>query len=133
MQEISILKKEVDRWKEEVKIQEGKSATSASRLKEEVDAHRVTRENLDATIKHLSDTRSEIDKTRKECTDFMDKLRNDEDDKNRKEKVEKYILFEGFYIHFYSLNTIEFAKNLAYVENNNLYRNPSKNKVPSLS
>ena len=85
MQEISILKKEVDRWKEEVKIQEGKSATSASRLKEEVDAHRVTRENLDATIKHLSDTRSEIDKTRKECTDFMDKLRNDEDDKNKKE------------------------------------------------
>ena len=38
MQEISFLKKEVDRWKEEVKIQEGKSATSAGRLKEEVDS-----------------------------------------------------------------------------------------------
>ena len=87
MQEISFLKKEVERWKEEVKIQEGKSATSSGRLKEEVDAHRVTRENLDATIKHLSETRAEIDKTRKECTDFMDKLRNDEDDKLKKEKV----------------------------------------------
>ena len=89
MQEISCLKKEVERWKEEVKIQEGKSATSAGRLKEEVDAHRVTRENMDAAIKHLSETRAEIDKTRKECTDFMDKFRNDEDGKLRKEKEAK--------------------------------------------
>ena len=90
MQEISFLKKEVERWKEEVRVQEGKAATSASRLKEEVDAHRVTRENLDGTIKHLSETRAEIDKTRKECVDFMGKLRNDEDDKQRKEKVSSY-------------------------------------------
>ena len=87
MHEITVLKKEAERWKEEVKVQEGKSATSASRLKEEVDAHRVTRENLDGTIKHLSETREEIDQTRKECADFMEKLRNDEGAKQRKEKV----------------------------------------------
>ena len=78
MQEINVLKKEVERWKEEVKVQEGKSATAADRLKEEVDAHRVTRENLDGTIKHLSETREEIDQTRKECTEFMERLRNEE-------------------------------------------------------
>ena len=87
MQEITILKKEVERWKEEVKIQEGKSATSAGRLKEEVDAHRVTRENLDAAIRLQSETRAEFDKTRKEYGDFMERLKNDEGDKIRKEKV----------------------------------------------
>ena len=88
LQDIKTLKTEVGRWKEEVKEQEKKSAISASRLKEEVDAHRVTREQLDATIKHLSETRLDIDKTRKECTVFMENLRNDEEAKQRKEKVD---------------------------------------------
>ena len=88
LQDIKTLKTEVGRWKEEVKEQEKKSAISASRLKEEVDAHRVTREQLDATIKHLSETRLDIDKTRKECTEFMENLRNDEEAKQRKEKVD---------------------------------------------
>ena len=87
LQDIKTLKTEVGRWKEEVKEQEKKSAIAASRLKEEVDAHRVTREQLDATIKHLSETRLDIDKTRKECAEFMENLRNDEEAKQRKEKV----------------------------------------------
>ena len=86
LQDIKTLKTEVGRWKEEVKEQEKKSAIAASRLKEEVDAHRVTREQLDATIKHLSETRLDIDKTRKECTEFMENLRNDEEAKQKKEK-----------------------------------------------
>ena len=88
LQDIKTLKTEVGRWKEEVKEQEKKSAIAGSRLKEEVDAHRVTREQLDATIKHLSETRLDIDKTRKECTEFMENLRNDEEAKQRKEKVD---------------------------------------------
>ena len=41
----------------------------------QVDAHRETRENLDRTIKHLADTREEIEATRRECADFMKKIR----------------------------------------------------------
>ena len=78
-----MLKKEIDRWKEEVKLQESKAAQSTGKFKAEVDAHRETREKLEKTINHLSETRSEIEKTRQECADFMKKLK-DEDEANHK-------------------------------------------------
>ena len=87
MQDITVLKKEIDQWKEEVKIQESKSAASSSRLKEEVDAHRITKEKLDATIKFLADYRSEFEKQKKENAEFMEKFRSDQDVNIRKEKV----------------------------------------------
>ena len=78
-QDITVLKKDVERWKEEAKIQETKSSVAAGRLKAESDAHRETRTSLDATIKQLSETRQEIEKTRVECQDFMRKFREDEE------------------------------------------------------
>ena len=74
-----MLKKEVERWKEEAKIQETKSSVTAGRLKTETDAHKETRVSLEATIKQLSETRQEIEKTRNECQDFMKKFRDDEE------------------------------------------------------
>ena len=68
-------------------MQESKATLSASRLKSEVDAHRETRENLDKTINHLSETRAEIDQTRKECEDFMKKLKDEEENKQKKAKA----------------------------------------------
>jgi chromosome segregation ATPase len=78
LQDVAVLKKDVDRWKEEVKVQEAKACVAASRLKSEVDAHRETREHLDKTVQHLSETRKEIDVTRKECADFMKRIRDDQ-------------------------------------------------------
>merc|ERR1712241_1077836 len=71
LQDSNVLKKEIDRWKEEVKIQEAKGSLNASKLKSEMEAHQETKEKLDKTIAHLKDTRSEIDQTRQECVDFM--------------------------------------------------------------
>ena len=87
MQDINVLKKEIDQWKEEVKIQESKSSAAASRLREEVDAHRITQEKLDNTISFLAEYRSEFEKQKKENAEFMEKFKNDEDDKHKKEKV----------------------------------------------
>jgi chromosome segregation ATPase len=81
------LKRELDRWKEDIKVQESKATLSAGKLKSEVDAHRETREKLDKTITHLSDTRSEIDKTRQECAEFMKRLKGDEDAKQKRARV----------------------------------------------
>lgn len=78
LQDSNVLKKEIDRWKEEVKIQEAKGSLNASKLKSEMEAHQETKEKLDKTIAHLKDTRSEIDQTRQECVDFMKQLKEDE-------------------------------------------------------
>ncbi len=86
-QDVSVLKKEVERWKEEVKVQEAKACVASSRLKAEVDAHRETREHLDKTVRHLSDTRKEIEATRKECAEFMQRIREDEEAKQRQTKT----------------------------------------------
>lgn len=60
MQDVTVVKKEVDRWKEEVRVQEAKSCVASSRLKAEIEAHRETRDQLDKTIQHLSETRQEV-------------------------------------------------------------------------
>ena len=75
LQDTSVLKKEIDRWKEEVKVQESKSSLSCARLKSEVDAHRETREKLD---KLLTETRAENEKIRSEYGDFIKKLKEEE-------------------------------------------------------
>lgn len=41
LQDSNVLKKEIDRWKEEVKIQEAKGSLNASKLKSEMEAHQV--------------------------------------------------------------------------------------------
>ena len=76
----------MDRWKEEVRIQEAKAASHNSRLRAEVEAHCETREQLDKTIKHLAETRAEIERTRKECQDFMEKMKSDESEKQKQEQ-----------------------------------------------
>jgi len=86
LQDVCNLRKEVDRWKEEVRIQEAKAASHNSRLRTEVEAHCETRDQLDKTIKHLAETRAEIDATRKECQEFMDKMKTDETEKQRLEE-----------------------------------------------
>lgn len=83
-QDISVAVREVERWQEEVKVQEAKTCQAGSRLKAEVDAHRETKENLDKTIKHLAETREEIESTRKECADFMKKIREEENEASAK-------------------------------------------------
>ena len=70
-----MLKKEIERWKEEVKVQEGKSALNSGRLKSEVDAHKETREKLD---KLLTETRAENEKIRSEYSEFIKKLKEEE-------------------------------------------------------
>lgn len=60
---------------------------ASARLKAEVDAHRETRDQLENTIKHLTETRQEIDQTRKECQEFMDNIRQGEQNKVRLEQV----------------------------------------------
>ena len=65
LQDLSVLKREIDKWKEEVKVQEAKACLANSRAKQEADAHKETRDQLDKTIKHLAETRAEIDVTRK--------------------------------------------------------------------
>lgn len=91
---VQVLKREVERWKEEVKVQEAKSAASAGRLRQEVEAHREVKEQLESTIRNLGETRAEIEKARKECSDFMDKVRQDEGEKQRlaKEQSVKLII-----------------------------------------
>ena len=84
LQDVSVVRKEVDRWQEEVKVQEAKACVAASRLKAEVDAHRETRESLDKTIKHLAETREEIEVTRKECADFMQRIKDEEKEASAK-------------------------------------------------
>lgn len=84
LQDAVVLKKDIEKWKEEVKVQEAKATVAAGRLKAEVDAHRETREKLDATIAHLAETRGEIDQTRKECADFMKKFKEDEVSKQKR-------------------------------------------------
>ena len=79
-------------------------------MKEEVDAHRITQEKLDGTIKFLSEYRNEFEKQKKENAEFMEKFKNEEDDKLKKEKVfykgfevlsrvEKYLLNQNSYIY----------------------------------
>ena len=75
LQDTTVLKKEIDRWKEEVKVQESKSSLNCSRLKSEVDAHKETREKLD---KLLTETRAENEKIRSEYGDFIKKLKEEE-------------------------------------------------------
>ena len=41
LQDSNVLKKEIDRWKEEVKIQEAKGSLNASKFKSEMEAHQV--------------------------------------------------------------------------------------------
>ena len=65
LQDLSVLKREIDKWKEEVKVQEAKACLANSRAKSEADAHKETRDQLEKTIKHLADTRAEIEITRK--------------------------------------------------------------------
>ena len=77
------MKKDVERWKEELKIQETKASVAAGRLKTEIDTHRETRSSLEATIKQLGETRQEIEKTQIECQDFMKKFREEEEARNR--------------------------------------------------
>lgn len=50
-----------------------------------MDSHKETREQLDATIKHLSETRGEIEATRKECAEFMNRIKDSEQMKQKKE------------------------------------------------
>merc|ERR1712061_167315 len=71
LQDTTVLKKEIERWKEEVKVQEAKSSLSSGRLKSEVDAHKETREKLD---KLLTETRAENEKIRSEYSEFIKKL-----------------------------------------------------------
>ena len=75
LQDTTVLKKEIERWKEEVKVQEGKSALNSGRLKSEVDAHKETREKLD---KLLTETRAENEKIRSEYSEFIKKLKEEE-------------------------------------------------------
>ena len=70
-----MLKKEIDRWKEEVKVQEAKSSLSSGRLKSEVDAHKDTREKYD---KLLSETKAETEKIRSEYSEFLKQLKDEE-------------------------------------------------------
>eukprot|EP00095_Tigriopus_kingsejongensis_P008244 maker-scaffold230_size244653-snap-gene-0.15 protein:Tk08244 transcript:maker-scaffold230_size244653-snap-gene-0.15-mRNA-1 annotation:"hypothetical protein L798_00576" len=86
LQDLWSVKKEVERWQEEVRVQESKACVAGSRLKTEVDAHRETRDQLENTIKHLSETRQEIEKTRQECQTFMDHIRQGEVNKVRLEQ-----------------------------------------------
>ena len=86
LQDSNVLKKEIDRWKEEVRVQEAKASLNASKLKTEMEAHQETKEKLDKTIAHLSETRSEIDQTRQDCVDFMKQLKEDEKRQKAAEK-----------------------------------------------
>ena len=43
-----------------------------------MEAHQETQKKLDENIAHLSETRAEINKTRKECDDFMNQLKEDQ-------------------------------------------------------
>ncbi|XP_040563284.1 coiled-coil domain-containing protein 186 [Lepeophtheirus salmonis] len=88
-QDLVVSKKDAECWMEEFKCQEAKASLSASRLKAEVDAHRETREQLDITVKHLAETRGEIDGTRKEYQEFIQRLRNEEKQKKAAEQTKQ--------------------------------------------
>ena len=111
-QDISVAVREVERWKEEVKVQEAKACVAASRLKTEVDAHRETKENLEKTIKHLAETREEIESTRKECADFMKKIRDEEKEASAKLIIDAAAASE--------METLRDKYNAAIEENNSL-------------
>jgi len=90
MQETIAAKKESDKWKEEVKVQESKASSASSRLKAEVDVHRETRETLDSTASQLSEVRGEIDKIKTECSDIVNRHKAEEETiKKRGEMTEK--------------------------------------------
>jgi len=90
MQETIAAKKESDKWKEEVKIQEAKASCASSRLKAEVDAHREVRENLDSTASQLSEVRTEMEKIKSECSEIVSRHKAEEDSiKKRGEMSEK--------------------------------------------
>lgn len=90
MQETIAAKKEADKWKEEVKVQESKASCSSSRLKAEVDVHRETRENLDSAVSQLSEVRGEMEKIKTECSDIVTRHKAEEETiKKRGEMSEK--------------------------------------------
>ena len=43
-----------------------------------MEAHQETQKKLDENIAHMSETRAEFSKTRKECDDFMNQLKEDQ-------------------------------------------------------
>ena len=87
LQDNSVLKKEIEKWKEEVRVQESKASLSASRLKAELDAHNETREKLDKNNILLSETRAEIDISRQEYSEFLRKIKEDEEAKQKRQLV----------------------------------------------
>ena len=63
------------------------SCVTAGRLKAEIDAHRDSRDQPEKTIKHLSETCQEINVTRRECAEFMQRIRDDDEQKRKKTKT----------------------------------------------
>jgi len=88
-QETISARKEVDKWKEEIKALESKMNLTSSRLKAEVDAHRETRESLDTTFKQLVEVQGTIDDIRAECNEAINKVKIDEENLKKKEIIQE--------------------------------------------
>merc|ERR1712241_903741 len=89
LQDNQVLKREIDKWKEEAKIQETQKNLNVSKLKSEVENHENTREKLEQLTAHLSETRIEIDKTRTEYNEFIQKLKEEKQEQSVKLMIDE--------------------------------------------
>lgn len=89
LQDNQVLKREIDKWKEEAKIQETQKNLNVSKLKVEVENHENTREKLEQLTAHLSETRIEIDKTRTEYNEFIQKLKEEKQEQSVKLMIDE--------------------------------------------
>ena len=89
LQDNQVLKREIDKWKEEAKVQETQKNLQVSKLKLEVENHENTREKLDKLTSHLSETRIEIDKTRNEYNEFIQKLKEEKQEQSVKLMIDE--------------------------------------------
>jgi len=88
-QETMAAKREADKWKEEVKVIEGKMNLTSNRLKVEADAHRETKHSLDTTFKQLCEVQGSIDDIRSECDQVVSQHKADEENLKKKEVIKE--------------------------------------------
>ena len=91
LQDILVFKREVEKMREEAKIMEAKVMVAETRLREECDAHRETRTQMEDNVRHLSQTRAEIENTKRECQEFMQRMKGDEK-RSEQEQTAKLII-----------------------------------------
>ena len=88
-QETNLVKKDLEKLREEIKLTDAKLTVANNKLKAEVDAHQSTKENLDRTFKELMEVQGSIDDIKQEYSDLISKAKHEDEEKKKKEKIQE--------------------------------------------